>query len=340
MQPLRRARTHGCKSQQLQPRERIELPLTSSYSPDSRLGISQSSPISLTSTSGVCLEWIRCSQADTVYSLSRISIVPKSASSQTILSISLEEKGPKVTALATGTSSSENEVGRKLLLLSYSSEKASPLESSIWLSDRKNILNTHEFQDELLEYSQAPIFIRKPKENIVTPSTATPQKGKSEVAATPTIDLSKKQQKVDLPKGKKVVMDPAAIACGFMVIHEKFVSDDLVTKVEEAPTEDILAHLDELISQLTLVYSRAYVVGFKDLGLLKKQNLAFQEGLKKEKLYVVAKENEVKNLGKARDQAEERAKNSEEQTKKLKEGNTSLTRNRETEKENAKKAYD
>uniref|UniRef100_A0A803PRR5 Uncharacterized protein n=1 Tax=Cannabis sativa TaxID=3483 RepID=A0A803PRR5_CANSA len=124
---------------------------------------------------------------------------------------------------------------------------------------------------------QAPSFNCKAKVNIATPSAVTPQKRKSEVATTTVVNLLKKQQK-------------------------QFMSDDIVAKVEGAPTEDNLSRSAELTSQFMTLFSVAFGASIKDLELLKKHNSALQEGLKKTKLDVAAKEKEVdKDLGQAKD---------------------------------------
>uniref|UniRef100_A0A803P533 Uncharacterized protein n=1 Tax=Cannabis sativa TaxID=3483 RepID=A0A803P533_CANSA len=110
-------------------------------------------------------------------------------------------------------------------------------------------------------------------------------------------------------------------------------SDDFVEKVEGAPFEDIMSCLVEMALQFMIVYSRASIVGLEDFDLLKKQNTTFQEGVRKAKLGIVAKEKEVDDLDKAKDQAMEKAK-------KLEGDNATLSRDLETKIENEKKAYD
>uniref|UniRef100_A0A803PW13 Uncharacterized protein n=1 Tax=Cannabis sativa TaxID=3483 RepID=A0A803PW13_CANSA len=79
---------------------------------------------------------------------------------------------------------------------------------------------------------------------------------------------------------------------------------------------------------------RVFVACFKDFDLLKKQNSALQEGLRKAKLDVATKDKEIKDLGKANNHAVEKAKKIEEQTiKKLEEKIMILTRDLKVKKE-------
>uniref|UniRef100_A0A803QHI6 Uncharacterized protein n=1 Tax=Cannabis sativa TaxID=3483 RepID=A0A803QHI6_CANSA len=171
---------------------------------------------------------------------------------------------------------------------------------------------------------QAPVFNCKSKTGTTTPSFATPQKRKSDFVPTQAADLSKKQQKVAQDKGKKVVIDLVVKVRDIMVLHDKFVTDEFVTRVEGTLVEELLSRLTNLISQLMTVYSRAYDVCFKDLDLLKKQNSALQKGLKKAKLDAAAKDKEVEDLSMAKGQAEEQIKTLNERVKKLEEENAGL----------------
>uniref|UniRef100_A0A803QBK6 Uncharacterized protein n=1 Tax=Cannabis sativa TaxID=3483 RepID=A0A803QBK6_CANSA len=87
------------------------------------------------------------------------------------------------------------------------------------------------------------------------------------------------------------------------VIPQKRKSD----VVEGVPTEDLLPRSAELASQFLTMFSRAFVAGSKELDLLRKQNMLLQDGIKKLKLDVTSKDKDIEDLGKAKEQAEEKA---------------------------------
>uniref|UniRef100_A0A803P575 Uncharacterized protein n=1 Tax=Cannabis sativa TaxID=3483 RepID=A0A803P575_CANSA len=148
---------------------------------------------------------------------------------------------------------------------------------------------------------QAPILNRKLKAGIVTTSPVIPEKRKSEVVVTPVADSSKKQVKIAQDKGKKVMIEPAFTARNIITLQDKFVSDELVSKVKGVPTEELLPRSGELASQFMTMFSKGFVTGAKEVDLLRKQNSLLQENVKKLKLDVTSKEKDVEDLGKAKE---------------------------------------
>uniref|UniRef100_A0A803NHD6 Uncharacterized protein n=1 Tax=Cannabis sativa TaxID=3483 RepID=A0A803NHD6_CANSA len=125
-------------------------------------------------------------------------------------------------------------------------------------------------------------------------------------------------------------------ARNFKAPKDKYVSDDFIVQIEGTPIEDIWACYSEYMIQGVTVYSRAFAANqqaLKDYELLKKQNSALQDGLKKAKLYMANKDKKIEDFGKEKDRVDKKIKKLEEQI-------TNLTRNLNNEKEEKKKAYD
>uniref|UniRef100_A0A803PUM9 Transposase (putative) gypsy type domain-containing protein n=1 Tax=Cannabis sativa TaxID=3483 RepID=A0A803PUM9_CANSA len=133
---------------------------------------------------------------------------------------------------------------------------------------------------EMTFLKQAPTFNRKPKVCTAKTSLVIPRKRKSDAVLTQVADSSKKQHKTAQDKGKKVVIDPIVKAHDFIALQDKFMSNEFVSK--------------------------AFVLGSKELDLLRKENSLLQDSVKKLKLEVTTKGKDIKDLGKAKEQAEEK----------------------------------
>ncbi|XP_060958001.1 uncharacterized protein LOC133029961 [Cannabis sativa] len=183
---------------------------------------------------------------------------------------------------------------------------------------------------EMTFLKQAPVLNRKAKTGTATTSPIVPQKRKSDVVATPAADSSKKLAKPTQDKGKKVVIDPAVRARDFLVLQEKFVGEEFMSKVERTPSEELMPRSAELASQFMTIFSKAFVAGSKEVELLKRKNAQLQESVKKLKQEAANKDKEHKEF---RKQVELEAKNSKTKIEEM-------SRDLEVEKENGKQQYD
>ncbi|XP_060964095.1 uncharacterized protein LOC133033397 [Cannabis sativa] len=183
---------------------------------------------------------------------------------------------------------------------------------------------------EMTFLKSAPMLNRKLKPGTAATSPITSQKRKSDVVVTPIADSSKRPAKGIQEKGKKVVIDPAARARHVLYLQERFVSDEFLSKIDKASSEELLPCAAELASQFMATFAKAFAAGPKEVELVKKHIAQLQEDIKKLKQDASSKVKELEELCKAKEQVELEAKAKIEE----------MSRDLETEKENGKKQYD
>ncbi|KAM6542319.1 hypothetical protein CsatB_006766 [Cannabis sativa] len=178
----------------------------------------------------------------------------------------------------------------------------------------------------------APVLKIKQKGGTPATSPVVAQKRKSDVMTSLTADSSKKLAKTTQDKGKKVVIDSPVRARDFLAMQEKLLA--------EIPYEDLASRSTELAVQSMALFMKAAATPSKETDSLKRQNVHFQESIKKLKQEVArmeelnkAKEKEVEEVNRAKEQVELELKKSQDT-------NAEMARDLEAEKESGKKQYD
>ncbi|KAM6545275.1 hypothetical protein CsatB_026011 [Cannabis sativa] len=178
----------------------------------------------------------------------------------------------------------------------------------------------------------APVLKIKQKGGTPATSPVVAQKRKSDVMTSLAADSSKKLAKTTQDKGKKVVIDSPVRARDFLAMQEKLLA--------EIPYEDLASRSTELAVQSMALFMKAAATPSKETDSLKRQNVHFQESIKKLKQEVArmeelnkAKEKELEEVNRAKEQVELELKKSQDT-------NAEMARDLEAEKESGKKQYD
>ncbi|KAM6547136.1 hypothetical protein CsatB_018812 [Cannabis sativa] len=178
----------------------------------------------------------------------------------------------------------------------------------------------------------APVLKIKQKGGTPATSPVVAQKRKSDVMTSLAADSSKKLAKTTQDKGKKVVIDSPVRARDFLAMQEKLLA--------EIPYEDLASRSTELAVQSMALFMKAAATPSKETDSLKRQNVHFQESIKKLKQEVArmeelnkAKEKELEEVNRAKEQVELELKKSQDI-------NAEMARDLEAEKESGKKQYD
>ncbi|KAM6579736.1 hypothetical protein CsatA_003510 [Cannabis sativa] len=178
----------------------------------------------------------------------------------------------------------------------------------------------------------APVLKIKQKGGTPATSPVVAQKRKSDVMTSLAADSSKKLAKTTQDKGKKVVIDSPVRARDFLAMQEKLLA--------EIPYEDLASRSTELAVQSMALFMKAAATPSKETDSLKRQNIHFQESIKKLKQEVArmeelnkAKEKELEEVNRAKEQVELELKKSQDT-------NAEMARDLEAEKESGKKQYD
>ncbi|KAM6592378.1 hypothetical protein CsatA_000081 [Cannabis sativa] len=178
----------------------------------------------------------------------------------------------------------------------------------------------------------APVLKIKQKGGTPATSPVVAQKRKSDVMTSLAADSSKKLAKTTQDKGKKVVIDSPVRARDFLAMQEKLLA--------EIPYEDLASRSTELAVQSMALLMKAAATPSKETDSLKRQNVHFQESIKKLKQEVArmeelnkAKEKELEEVNRAKEQVELELKKSQDT-------NAEMARDLEAEKESGKKQYD
>ncbi|KAM6567068.1 hypothetical protein CsatA_026196 [Cannabis sativa] len=178
----------------------------------------------------------------------------------------------------------------------------------------------------------APVLKIKQKGGTPATSPVVAQKRKSDVMTSLAADSSKKLAKTTQDKGKKVVIDSPVRARDFLSMQEKLLA--------EIPYEDLASRSTDLAVQSMALFMKAAATPSKEADSLKRQNVHFQENIKKLKQEVArmeelnkAKEKELEEVNKAKEQVELELKKSQDTI-------AEMARDLEAEKESGKKQYD
>ncbi|KAM6547890.1 hypothetical protein CsatB_019566 [Cannabis sativa] len=178
----------------------------------------------------------------------------------------------------------------------------------------------------------APVLKIKQKGGTPATSPVVAQKRKSDVMTSLAADSSKKLAKTTQDKGKKVVIDSPVRARDFLAMQEKLLA--------EIPYEDLASRSTELAVQSMALFMKAAATPSKETDSLKRQNVHFQENIKKLKQEVArmeelnkAKEKELEEVNRAKEQVELELKKSQDTI-------AEMARDLEAEKESGKKQYD
>ncbi|KAM6595969.1 hypothetical protein CsatA_006493 [Cannabis sativa] len=178
----------------------------------------------------------------------------------------------------------------------------------------------------------APVLKIKQKGGTPATSPVVAQKRKSDVMTSLAADSSKKLAKTTQDKGKKVIIDSPVRARDFLAMQEKLLA--------EIPYEDLASRSTELAVQSMALFMKAAATPSKETDSLKRQNVHFQESIKKLKQEVArmeelnkAKEKELEEVNRAKEQVELELKKSQDT-------NAEMARDLEAEKESGKKQYD
>ncbi|KAM6580089.1 hypothetical protein CsatA_003863 [Cannabis sativa] len=178
----------------------------------------------------------------------------------------------------------------------------------------------------------APVLKIKQKGGTPATSPVVAQKRKSDVMTSLAADSSKKLAKTTQDKGKKVVINSPVRARDFLAMQEKLLA--------EIPYEDLASRSTELAVQSMALFMKAAATPSKETDSLKRQNVHFQESIKKLKQEVArmeelnkAKEKELEEVNRAKEQVELELKKSQDT-------NAEMARDLEAEKESGKKQYD
>ncbi|KAM6551272.1 hypothetical protein CsatB_001080 [Cannabis sativa] len=178
----------------------------------------------------------------------------------------------------------------------------------------------------------APVLKIKQKGGTPATSPVVAQKRKSDVMTSLAADSSKKLAKTTQDKGKKVVIDSPVRARDFLAMQEKLLA--------EIPYEDLASRSTELAVQSMALFMKAAATPSKETDSLKRQNVHFQENIKKLKQEVArmeelnrAKEKELEEVNRAKEQVELELKKSQDTV-------AEMARDLEAEKEGGKKQYD
>ncbi|KAM6560626.1 hypothetical protein CsatA_029865 [Cannabis sativa] len=196
--------------------------------------------------------------------------------------------------------------------------------------DKRLSKQTPRPSSEMTFLKSAPMLNRKLKPGTAATSPVTSQKRKGDVVVTPIADSSKRPAKGIQEKGKRVVIDPAVQARHVLYLQERFVSDEFLSKIDKASSEELLPRAAELASQFMATFVKAFAARPKEVELAKKHIAQLQEDIKKLKQDASSKVKKLEELRKAKEQVELEAKAKIEE----------MSRDLETEKENGKKQYD